>query len=218
MAQLSRTVARALQTGLHGTVSSAILAVLSMTIACESADKRPGGSARWDPPTEGTIAPSKSDGSSARLAYKSHPFDPATMRIHPLTHMQKQADISGASADSSQPTKVEGSRINCFVEFKDRWGDTCKALGTLQVQLYRPAVEPGQERQDAKWDADLTDLAKNADWFDPVTRSYRLQLQVPLWLGDPVKDGQIKLRVVFTPSSDDGESRKLRDEYVVTRS
>ena len=67
-------------------------------------------------------------------------------------------------------------------------------------------------------DADLTDLAKNADWFDPVTRAYRLQLQLPEWLGDPSKNGKIKLRVVYTPSSADGEARKLRDEFVVSRS
>ena len=208
---------RGVRTGFLG---SAAVAVALVLCSCESADKREGGSARWDPDTAGTIQASKNAGTGPGHAYGSHPFDPISMRIHPLTHVQKASDISGSSGSGSEtpsPGHSE-SRINCFIEFKDRWGDTCKALGSLQVQLYRPATEPGQERQDATWDADLTDLAKNADWFDPITRAYRLQLQVPIWLGDPGQNGQIKLRVVFTPASADGDGKRLRDEFVVTRS
>lgn len=185
---------------------------------CESADKAPGGSARWTSPSSGPIKASSADGAGAQQAFGLHPFDPVSMRVHPLTHVQAASDVSGTTKTDGAAAEGMGGRINCFVEFKDRWGDTCKALGTLQVQLYRPAPEAGQEKQDAKWDADLTDLAKNADWFDPVTRAYRLQLQLPEWLGDPSKNGKIKLRVVYTPSSADGEGRKLRDEFVVSRS
>jgi hypothetical protein len=182
---------------------------------CESADKPDAGSTRWGNSSAPAITPS--DGTTpGQNAFTSHPFDPISMRIHPLTHLQRAQDVAG-SATERRPESSLGPRINCFIEFKDRWGDTCKALGMLQVQLYRPALEPGQERQDAKWDADLSDLAKNADWFDPVTRAYRLQLQVPEWLGDPGTDGQIKLRVIYTPSSPDGENRKLRDEFIVVR-
>jgi hypothetical protein len=194
--------------------SAALLAVL-LAAGCESADKAEGGSSRWGNSSAPAI--NASDGTTqGQNSFTNHPFDPISMRIHPLTHLQRAQDVAG-SATERRPEASLGPRINCFIEFKDRWGDTCKALGMLQVQLYRPALEPGQERQDAKWDADLSDLSRNADWFDPVTRAYRLQLQVPDWLGDPGKDGQIKLRVIYTPSSADGESRKLRDEFVVVR-
>ncbi|MCC6428813.1 MAG: hypothetical protein IT435_18570 [Phycisphaerales bacterium] len=206
------------------------LALCLFLPACESADKGVTGRSRWDttkgPPPANTstnagddfIRPSRSGSDrpvEGSLAYASHPFDPISMRIHPLTHIQRTEDVAADSAASPKP--ITGPRINCFVEFKDQWGDTCKALGLLQVQLYRPATEPGQERQDATWDADLTNLDKNADWFDPVTRSYRLQLEIPEWLGDPAKNNQVKLRLVFTPASTDGEMRPLRDEFVVTQ-
>ncbi len=192
-------------------------AVGCLVSGCESQDKGKTGRSRWEtaPPGE-AIHASGGTATAAGVPYGAHPFDPASMRIHPLTHMQRAEDVAAGS--QSEGKAATAPRINCFVEFKDRWGDTCKALGTLEVQLYRPSNEPGQERQDAKWDADLTDLQKNADWFDPVTRAYRLQLEVPDWLGDPSKNGQIKLRVVYTPSSSGVESRKMRDEFVVNRS
>lgn len=198
-----------------GAMLAAVLAAWGGMLlgGCESADKNPAGSERWHEPRPG--GPPGSADAPGSGAFNAHPFDPVTMRIHPLTHLQRSQDVSGNSGDAAGGT---GPRINCFVEFKDRWGDTCKALGTLEVQLYRTSNEPGQERQDARWDADLTDLQKNADWFDPVTRAYRLQLQVPEWLGDPANDGQVKLRVVYTPASSNDESRKIRAEFVVARS
>ncbi|HLO40716.1 MAG TPA: hypothetical protein VK176_06815 [Phycisphaerales bacterium] len=196
-------------------LSTLLLAAILAIGGCESADKPEQGSARWGSSSGPTI--NAGDGIvTSQNSFTQHPFDPVSMRIHPLTHLQRAQDVAGAATDR-KPEAQSGPRINCFVEFKDQWGDTCKALGILQVQLYRPAAEPGQERQDAKWDADLTDLARNADWFDPVTRAYRLQLQVPDWLGDPGKDGQIKLRVIFTPSSGGSDARKLRDEFIVAR-
>ncbi|MBL8964729.1 MAG: hypothetical protein KF787_13730 [Phycisphaeraceae bacterium] len=192
-----------------------VLGVL-LAAGCESADKSGGGSARWTSPGSGGI-PAGGGSTGSSRSFVVHPFDPASMRVHPLTHMQRTQDVAGAvlGSDGKSPPL---ERINVFVEFKDRWGDTCKALGLLQVQLYRSSSEAGQERQEATWDADLSDLEKNADWFDPVTRAYRLQLQVPGWLGDLSGQSSLKLRVVFTPSSGDDPPRRLRTDFVVTRS
>jgi hypothetical protein len=216
---------RALGIDAHAWRPAAAGAILLLTTAtllgCRGIVERPRS--RFDPPTSDVSAGSTSGTGSGSAAigsnggtpgpgavFSAHPFDPATMRIHPLTHLQRASDIVGGT-----PGPTVKPRINCFVEFKDRWGDTCKALGRFQVLLYRPESTPGQERQDAMWEADITDLARNADWFDPVTRSYRLQLEVPDWLGDPGPGGAIKLRLVYTPGTPDGEARRLRDEFIV---
>lgn len=190
-------------------------AALSLA-SCESADKPGGGSARWTSPDPGAIAAGEG-ASVSSMSFSSHPFDPVSVRVHPLTHLQRAQDVAGGSSGSGAKAPPQ-QRINVFVEFKDRWGDTCKAVGLLQAQLYRSSSEAGQERQDATWDADLSDLEKNADWFDPVTRAYRLQLQVPDWLGELSGSSPLKLRVVFTPSSGGDPPRRLRAEFVVSRS
>lgn len=39
------------------------------------------------------------------------------------------------------------------------------------------------DEQVARWSVDLTNLEANARWFDPVTRTYRVQLDLPAWTG-----------------------------------
>lgn len=132
-------------------------------------------------------------------------FDPKTMRIYPLTHVEHPGPTEGAAG----PT-----RIVCHIEFTDQWFDTVKALGRLQITLYRPGggLNPARDVQEANWDLDLTDLTKNAEWFDPVTRTYRVQLNLPAWV--QAKPGtQIRLRVIFTPAGANAAEGTLHDEY-----
>lgn len=130
-------------------------------------------------------------------------FDPAAMRIYPLTHVEKGA--------ASGPTQ-----IICHVEFTDRWFDTVKALGTLQILLYRPGggLNPGVDVQQATWDMNLMDLSKNAEWFDPVTRTYRVQLELPAW-AEAESGSQIRLRAIFTPAGARGLEGALHDEFAL---
>jgi hypothetical protein len=134
-----------------------------------------------------------------------NPFVPASMTIHPLTRL-----------DTDSNNKLW---IYCHIEFKDSWGDSVKAVGALQVQLYRPtggrAAGPG--KQELVWNVDLTDLQKNAGLYDPATRTYRLPLEnPPSWLRDPAPESDLpkaRLRAVFTTSGPRGEVRTLEDEF-----
>lgn len=129
----------------------------------------------------------------------SDPFAPVTLRIYPLTHVER--------------TGAGPARLVCHVEFTDRWYDTVKALGHLDVQLYRAGDSAGAESQRARWDIDLTDLERNAEWFDPVTRTYRVQLDLPPWADDG-PGSNFRLRAVFTPPGG-SEQSSLRDELVI---
>lgn len=128
------------------------------------------------------------------------------MRIHPLTHVERP----GSGGESGG-----GPRIICFIEMRDRWYDPTKAVGSLELQLFRPSAQRGREQQDARWQIDLSDLDRNAELYDPVTRAYRLQLDVPAWIGEPGANNQVKLRAVFVPAGPEGQRRTLRDDFVV---
>lgn len=136
-----------------------------------------------------------------------NPFVPAIMTIHPLTRVDK--DPSGKMW------------IYCHIEFKDSWGDTVKAAGTLQVQLYRPtglrAAGPG--KQELVWNVDLSDMEKNASLYDPATRTYRLPLEnPPAWLAQPTAEAGLpkaRLKAIFTTSGARSGTRVLEDEFAL---
>lgn len=129
-----------------------------------------------------------------------YPFEPAAMRIYPLTHLER--------ASSGSP------HIVCHIEFTDRWFDTVKALGTIELQLFKSAggLSPGMDVQTARWEFDLKDLSRNAEWFDPITRTYRVQLDLPNWAE---VGGQARLRAMFTPAAAQGVDAVLRDDFTL---
>ncbi len=155
-------------------------------------------------PSQSAPKPERGDLERVALA-----FVPETIRIHPLTHLEWSAD--------------KGGSIIALIEMHDRWGDTTKGVGELQVQLYRPetGLDAGIEVQELKWAVSLSDLEANALWFDPVTRMYRITLgDVPDWVADiarepPGSGGRVRLRALLTTIGPDGRERVLRDDYLV---
>ena len=138
----------------------------------------------------------------------SSPFAPASLTIHPLTRVDR--DVQGVVW------------IVCHIELKDAWGDTCKGVGKLQVQLYRPVGgrASGLGSQELAWDIDLSDLDKNASFYDPPTRTYRFPLQnAPAWVADVLDpdnhEARVRLRAVMTTTGPKGEERFLQDEYTI---
>ncbi|MCC6971949.1 MAG: hypothetical protein IT434_17195 [Phycisphaerales bacterium] len=131
------------------------------------------------------------------------PFAPVRLRLHPLSHLER--DEAGLP-----------KRLVCHAEFQDRWFDSVKACGVMEVQLYRGSATPGMDEQAAKWTVDLTDLEANARWFDPVTRTYRVQLDLPAWT-ERATVGSMRLRAEYVPQTKEGEMTevRLRDELVV---
>jgi len=86
----------------------------------------------------------------------------------------------------------------------------------VELEIYRPGggLNPGVDVRAGRWDIDLTNLERNAEWFDPVTRTYRLQLDVPVEL-EQVKGANVRLRAVFTPLNGGAGGAVLQDEFVL---
>ncbi|MBN8597804.1 MAG: hypothetical protein J0L78_09035 [Planctomycetes bacterium] len=179
------------------------------------------------------------------------PFVPTSMRIYPLTHIERgspppspPANPTGPSpADNIQPHQVlpppAEVRIIAHLEFRDAWGDTTKAVGPLVILLYGPnsnaaaargtSATPSQgddpdafapEIQQRRYDIDLTDLKRNAELYDPATRTYRIALAgLPAWIvnSQPGADLRITLRAELNSPRASGSSDLLVDEYVVTK-
>jgi len=131
------------------------------------------------------------------------PFRPTTLRVHPLTHTQLDAE--------GDPV------IILHLELKDLWGDTQKAIGQLQVQLRQPRANNRITGRGTRWDIDLRNTEKNVSYFDSATRTYRIVLGgLPDWLGRAVLTGQsvdARLRVLFRTAKANGDPVVLQDEY-----
>lgn len=152
----------------------------------------------------------ESDGAATHSG-AANAFAPATLRIYPLTRVDREP-VSGRAA------------IILHLELKDRWGDSTKALGTLSVFLFEPEIglEPGIETQTMRWSLDMTDPDQNAQWFDPSTRTYRITLidlpsGVERLILQPAdrKRGGLRLRATFATVGPEGQERALRDELVI---
>ena len=137
-------------------------------------------------------------------------FAPESLRVFPLTHLGR--DEHGEAA------------IICHIELRDRWGDSVKALGPLQVQLYRPegGVDATSAVQILIWDVALEDERENAASYDPATQTYRVVLVgLPEWIADRVDAEpseprvRLELRAVLQTLGANGEERVLRDGMVL---
>jgi hypothetical protein len=131
----------------------------------------------------------------------TNPFVPASMIVHPLTRLD---------------TDAAGKRwLYCHLEFRDSWGDTVKAAGKLDLQLYRSSGARGMGRQELVWTVDLADLEQNSSLYDPATRTYRLPLEgPPAWLGEKSPEGpRGRLRAIFSTGGPREGMRTLEAEF-----
>jgi len=137
-------------------------------------------------------------------------FAPVSLRVFPLTHLGR--DERGEAA------------IICHIELRDRWGDSVKALGPLQMQLYRP--EGGVDATDAvqilRWEVALQDERENIASYDPATQTYRVVLVgLPAWMAERVDADpagprvRLEVRAVFQTLGANGEEQVLRDWMVL---
>jgi hypothetical protein len=167
------------------------LPLSALCALCVSAVNLAGCGIKPKPPLAGTTA--------SRVV--SSPFAPKAMAIHPLSRVEK--DGSGQAL------------IICHIELRDEWGDTCKATGQLQVQLYRPlgGRQGGLGTQELAWDVDLSDLEMQR-LFDSATRTYRLELEgAPAWVLEEGRGARGRLRAVLTSTGLQGEAKTLTGEY-----
>lgn len=95
-----------------------------------------------------------------------YPFAPASVRIHPLTHLDR--------GPTGEPVLV------CHIELLDPWGESVRGVGNLKVSLFGPSRPVSTE--DAVWNFDLNSLTTNDTLYDPATQTYRLHLvDLPEW-------------------------------------
>ncbi|MFI4872747.1 MAG: hypothetical protein ACIARQ_13110 [Phycisphaerales bacterium JB061] len=131
-------------------------------------------------------------------------FAPVAMRISPLTRLETGTD--------GKP------ELAVYFELTDNWGHSTKAPGVAQVQVYRlGGVSAGLATLADRWEADLTNPARNSALFD-VTRMYRLPLaQLPEWLAERA-DGQgqrerVRIRLFYRTIGEGGVTVDLRDTF-----
>lgn len=142
------------------------------------------------------------------------PFAPASLRVHPLTHLERALD--------------DQVYLLVHIQLRDRWSDVCKGVGLMQFQLYQPTGlgGSGQEEQILRWEADLNDLERNAVFFDPATQTYRFSLRdLPAWIqqmapgGDrsAMGPGKFRIQARLTTPTPEGPETVLVGELVVER-
>ena len=186
-----------------------VLCMLSLTVLGLSACRAPGS-------PEGLRAHNVNVG--------GWPFVPTAMRVYPLTHLEP----ASTETVGGKETKRE-ARIVVHLEFRDAWGDGSKAVGPLTLFVYGPEngkAGGGAAVQQRRYDIDLSDLRRNAELFDPATRTYRVPLAgLPEWLSElssqPGKDAlanvKVTVRAEMKSPRADGSQAMLVDEYVVTK-
>jgi hypothetical protein len=144
----------------------------------------------------------------ANPAELPNPFAPASLDLHPLTRIDRDAQ--------GHPW------IIAYVELRDAWGDPTKGTGTLQVQLYRQVGGSSSAlgEQELTWSAQFSDLDFNAKIYDAATRMYRLPLEkAPEWLVAQPEPGaespRARLRAILDTFGPKGEPRRLEDELTI---
>ncbi len=172
------------------------------------------------------------------------PFVPTSMRIYPLTHIERGLAIplppsnpTGPSpADNIPPMDTVAAqkrsevRLITHIDFRDAWGDSTKAIGAMTILLYGPGSSPNATPDPAsvpekssstqlrRYDIDLTDLKRNAELYDPATRTYRIPLAgLPDWITTATGPIKVTIRAEMKSPRSDGSSVLLVDEYVVTK-
>lgn len=137
-------------------------------------------------------------GASAGVGVLGCPFAPVKLVIHPLTRL------------APAPAGEEGLIIDVHIELRDETGDDVKGVGMLAFELFReggPLEGMGDRRQLRRWEADISDLEKNSEAFDRVTRTYRFELAgVP---PDARTSQRLGLRATFSQSA----GRQLSAEH-----
>lgn len=129
------------------------------------------------------------------------PFAPANVRVHPLTRVV----LPRVNTPSSVPPNT--TLIEAHIELLDIDGIDTRGLGELLLEL---EARGDSSLKSLSWAIDLTDLAKNLLYFDDVTQTYRVPLEIA-W-ATPPRTGIAVLRATLeTPTgrriSSSGEIR-----------
>lgn len=97
------------------------------------------------------------------------PFAPATLRVHPLTRVV----LPRVNTRSAVPPNT--TLIEAHIELLDIDGFDTRGLGELLLEL---DSRGDSSLKSLSWVVDLNDLARNRLYFDGVTQTYRVPLEI----------------------------------------
>ena len=171
-----------LSSGAH-TAVLCLIAVLGIQMGCATRK------AQWD------TSHDKNPTTVGPLTDTNWPFWPYDMRIHPLTQFM----------NDRQTDKL---MIEARLEFLDPYGHTCKAFGQIEIALHDADTDQFNANPVGIWPEDLTDLELNEIYFDDVTGTYLLRLEISEEMEVPQ---QALLRAAYLSA----DGRRLQAEYVI---
>lgn len=119
------------------------------------------------------------------------PFWPERMRVHPLSYIVDDS-LSGQTV------------VEARLEFFDFNGHTSRCVGVARIELH-DAGDLFSSEPLVWWRQDLTNLELNARFYDDVTRTYLMRLEL-----DPV---QIPRRPHLTVEFRSADGREFAAEY-----
>ncbi|MHC4079802.1 MAG: hypothetical protein ACYS15_06280 [Planctomycetota bacterium] len=120
------------------------------------------------------------------------PLWPQRMRVHPLSQFVTEKSTGDVL-------------IEARIEFVDVFGDTCKAVGLIDIDLHDADAARYRSEAGTSWNADLWNLEVNNDLYDEVTRTYLFRLQ----LNEHPIPTEPELRVYFLS----GDGKRLQAAY-----
>jgi len=116
------------------------------------------------------------------------------------------------------PPQGETPMIEVFVEVFDQYGDPIKAAGEFRFEIFRyvPAVSDPRGRRyenEGMQEFDLTQAEINQQYWDSITLSYRMRLNLP---PDAADAKQVVLQVTFISGPKD-QVERVQDFLVLER-
>lgn len=137
-------------------------------------------------------------------ANEGWPFMPVTARVHPLTRWLPATDV--------RPGVLE-----VRLEFFDRYMHNVKGLGQVRFEISDPASRQlaegggaGLGRRFGVWEIDLTNVERNVQHYDDITRTYFFRLQ-------PEAGQRLPDRVLLTMQVTRGDLRMHDTRTVMLR-
>ena len=139
-----------------------------------------------------------------------------TRRLAIAARDYKIQRIDGLPSRKVTPNPEDAARIaaerqlmiEARVEFLDPYGHTCKAFGQIEIALHDADPEQFNASQVGTWPEDLTDLELNEIYFDDVTGTSLLRLEIN-------EDMEVPQQALLRAAYQSADGRRLQAAYVI---
>ena len=93
------------------------------------------------------------------------PYAPTAIRVHPISRIKLDRETGVAV-------------VQARIEFQDPDGFSTRGVGKLTISLTGPSRDGVMLMSKTEWECDLNDLELNRQYYDEVTRTYQVTLQL----------------------------------------